>query len=251
MKIALLIEYDGKAFSGWQVQPGERTVQGELEKAIMKVTGTNISILGSGRTDTGVHAYGMVAHADLPETYTSSFGRLSEGINATSGYDVVVKDIREVANDFHSRFTALSREYRFTIIKGKTAIWRGLSWPIWGTLDEELLKKAAGMLIGTFDFTSLSKQTDDVNHYECNVSVSEWKRDGDRLIYTIKANRFVRGMVRALVGAMVEVGKGRLSVEDFQKLVREPSESDRAKYMAPPEGLILWRVEYPEQYNLW
>jgi tRNA pseudouridine38-40 synthase len=251
MKIALLIEYDGKAFCGWQVQPGERSVQGELEKAVTQITGARIAIQGAGRTDTGVHAYGMVAHADLPENYASPLGRLAEGINATSGYDVVVKDIREVPDDFHARFSALSREYRFTIIKGKTAIWRGLSWPIWGALDEELLHQAATKLIGIFDFTSLSKQTEDVSHYQCNVSVSEWKIDGDRLIYTIKANRFVRGMVRALVGAMVEVGKGKLHIEDFQKLLTEPKELDRARYIAPPEGLILWRVEYPEKCNLW
>lgn len=251
MRVALLIEYHGKDFSGWQVQPGERTVQGELEAAFKKVVRKESPILGSGRTDTGVHSSGMVAHIDLADEWRNDLYQLQHSINGVTGYDVVLKDMRIVPDDFHARFSAISREYLYTVLHGKTAIYRELVWQVWGDVDFEAMEKAASELSGKMDFTSYSKQTDAVKDYFCTIMTSEWEKQDDKLLYTIKANRFVRGMVRAIVGSMLEVGKGRLSLTDFKALLTNPQELERAKFIAPAHGLILRRVEYPPEFNLW
>lgn len=251
MRAALLIEYDGKDFSGWQVQPGERTVQSVLEDAFQIVLRKESPILGSGRTDTGVHSTGMVAHIDLDERWKHELPQLQHSVNGITGYDVLVKDMRVVPDDFHARFSALSREYIYTVLYGKTALYRELVWQVWGEIDIDGLHSAASCINGKMDFTSYSKQTDAVKDYFCTILKSEWKQEGDKLLYTIKANRFVRGMVRAIVGSMIEVGRGRLSLADFQLLLTHPQESERAKFIAPAQGLILSRVEYPSEYNLW
>jgi tRNA pseudouridine38-40 synthase len=251
LRVAALIEYDGKDFSGWQVQPGERTVQSELEAALKTVLRKETPILGSGRTDTGVHALGMVAHFDIDEVIAIELPKLQHSVNGISAYDVVIKDMRIVPDDFHARFSAVSREYQYTVIHGKTSIYRDLAWQVWGELDIMAMQETAGALIGKWDFTSLSKQTDAVKDYFCFIMHSEWSIHKDTLIYSIKANRFVRGMVRAIVGSMTEVGKGRMSVDEFKSLLHKPKEFERAKFIAPPQGLILTRVEYPEVFGLW
>lgn len=251
MRVALLIEYDGKDFSGWQVQPRERTVQGELEAAFRKVVRNESTILGSGRTDTGVHSSGMVAHIDLDDQWKDDLYQLQHSINGVTGYDVVLKDMRVVPDDFHARFSAISREYLYSVLHGKTAIYRDLVWQVWGDIDFESMQLAAGELDGKMDFTSYSKQTDAVKDYFCTIMKSQWEKEEEKLFYTIKANRFVRGMVRAIVGSMLEVGKGRLSSTDFKTLLTDPQELERAKFIAPAHGLILRRVEYPPEFNLW
>lgn len=251
MRVALLIEYHGKDFSGWQVQPGERTVQGELEAAFRKVVRNESPILGSGRTDTGVHSSGMVAHIDLDDQWKDDLYQLQHSINGVTGYDVVLKDMRVVPDHFHARFSAISREYLYSVLHGKTAIYRDLVWQVWGDIDFESMELAAGELDGKMDFTSYSKQTDAVKDYFCTIMKSQWEKEEEKLFYTIKANRFVRGMVRAIVGSMLEVGKGRLSSTDFKTLLTDPQELERAKFIAPAHGLILRRVEYPPEFNLW
>ncbi len=251
MRYALLIEYDGKDFSGWQFQPGLRTVQGVLEASFRQISGSEISIYGSGRTDTGVHASGMIAHADLPDDSVLTIAKMLEGLNATSGYDVVVKDICAVPDDFHARFSAVSREYRYTVINRRSAIERNTAWQVLSELDTVAMENAAHLLIGNHDFTSFSKRSEDVNHYRSIIEVAEWSFEGDRLIFRIKANRFVRGMVRALVGALVSIGKGKLMSEEFSELLNSPTELDRARFISPPEGLNLWRIEYPPEFGLW
>lgn len=251
MRLALFIEYDGKDFAGWQFQPNLRTVQGELESSLRQISGLEIPIYGSGRTDTGVHAYGMVAHIELPDTSPLTIAKMLEGLNATSGYDVVVKDIRQVPEDFHARFSATSREYHYWIRKGRTAMFRNLSWQIHSDLDWENVQAASQSLIGEHDFTSFSKRSEDVNHYRSIITQSDWSFEGENAIYTIKANRFVRGMVRALVGALIEIGKGRMTLDQFSELLNTPTEFDRARHISPAEGLTLWRIEYPDVFNLW
>lgn len=251
MKLALLIEYDGTDFAGWQVQPGVRTVQGELERAVQKITGRELSILGSGRTDTGVHATGMVAHLELPEDLEVELPRFILGLNATSGYDVVIKDARPVAADFNARFTAISRSYRYTISSHRTALWRRHAWEFHRPLDLQLLTECSTLLMGEHDFTSFSKASEDVAHFRCNILDSGWESDGTQFAFRITANRFVRGMVRALVGAQVQVGSGGMTLEAFRSALDSPQELHRAKDLAPPQGLILERVAYPDQFGLW
>jgi tRNA pseudouridine38-40 synthase len=251
LKIALLIEYDGTDFAGWQVQPGVRTVQQELESACEKVFQQRVALTASGRTDSGVHGLGMVAHATLPENSTIGLKKLIEALNAESGFDVIVRDIREVPDDFNARYKTRDREYRYTIYRRRTALYRNYSWYLHGKLDFLAMQRCAAMLIGDHDFTSFSKQTDDVEHYRCIVNESKLEHNGDNIVFHIRANRFVRGMVRALVGALVEVGKGKMSEEGFQKLLENPTPEDRALHIAPAQGLMLWKIRYPKEYGLW
>lgn len=249
MRLALLIEYDGTDFSGWQIQPGERTVQGELEAAFRRITSTGVTVVGSGRTDTGVHAEGMVAHVDLDSDIP--LPRLIEGLNATSGYDVVVKDIREVPQEFHARFSALARYYRYDIIRSRTAIKRRYALEARYPLDLGAMQQASSLLLGEHDFTAFSKRSEDVGHYRCNVLRSEWVAHSDRLQYYLAANRFVRGMVRATVGLLLEVGRGNMPLAAFEELLNNAKELDRAKYLVEAHGLYLERVLYPDEFNLW
>ncbi len=251
MKIALLIEYDGTDFAGWQIQPGVRTVQQEIESALKIIFQEHVPVNASGRTDAGVHAHGMVAHVTLPESASMSLDKLTQAINGNSGSDVVIRDIREIVDDFHARYAALDREYRYTIFKRRTALHRNFSWFVWDDLDMTSMKRAAFHVIGNHDFTSYSKRSDDVEHYRSIVDTCEFEEFEDKIIFTIRANRFVRGMVRSLIGAFIEVGKGKLSEERFIELLNIPTEENRAKYLAPAEGLTLWKIRYPKEFGLW
>ena len=249
MKIALLIEYDGTDFAGWQIQPEVRTVQQEIEAALAIIFQEKVAITASGRTDAGVHALGMVAHAVLPEKTSISLDKLVEAVNGNSARDVVIRSICKVPDDFHARYSTLDREYRYQIFKRKTALYRNFSWFIWDELDLTVMNRVSSLLIGNHDFTSFSKRSDDVDHYRSIIDTSEFKRSGDKLIFTVRANRFVRGMVRSLVGALVEVGRGKLSEEKFTELLNVPTEENRAKYLAPAEGLTLWKIRYPKDFG--
>lgn len=251
MKIAFLIEYDGTGFAGWQIQPGVRTVQQEIEEALKLIFQERVAVTASGRTDAGVHALGMVAHATLPETTAIGLDKLKEAINGNSGRDVVIRSIRQVPDDFHARYSTLDREYRYQIFKRKTALYRNFSWFVWDDLVIEAMIRAASALIGNHDFTSFSKRSEDVEHYRSIINLFEFTESEESLVFSIRANRFVRGMVRSLVGALVEVGRGKLSEEKFTELLHGPTEENRAKYLAPAEGLTLWKIRYPEEFKLW
>jgi tRNA pseudouridine38-40 synthase len=251
MKVAMLIEYDGTDFSGWQVQENGRSVQGEIEKGLRQLFGREIGVVGAGRTDAGVHARGMVAHAVLPEDAAMTIQKLTMAMNATTPRDIAIRDIREVPDDFNARHSARARQYRYTIKTERTALDRRYVWALRGTIDTDKLRVAASHLTGEFDFTSFSKRTNDVDHYRCIVEHCEWVFRGTSFALTIRANRFVRGMVRALVGAMVEVGQDDLTLADFETLLKHPRELNRAKYIAPAHGLVLEGVAYPERFGLW
>jgi len=251
MKIALLIEYDGTDFAGWQIQPGVRTVQQELENAFEQVLQKRVAITSAGRTDSGVHALGMVAHVELPESFSMSIEKLTAAINATSGHDIVVHSINEVASNFHARHSALDREYHYTIFRRRTALARNFSWYVRGDLDISSMKNIAVHLLGEHDFTSFSKRSDDVEHYRCTIDLCEVSEEEEKIIMIIRANRFVRGMVRATVGGLVEVGRSRMTEKLFFQLLHDPTEEDRAKYLAPAEGLVFWKVRYPKEFGLW
>jgi tRNA pseudouridine38-40 synthase len=249
IKIALLIEYDGTNFAGWQTQASIRTVQAELEIAFSQIFGEQLVVNGAGRTDTGVHARGMVAHVEVPET--ADLYKLIPAINGTTGRDVVIREIRNVPQNFHARHSASSREYAYTIDSQRTALERHISWSMQYQVDKVLMQSAAGLLIGEHDFTSFSKCSLDVKHYRCIVERSEWEEHGTKFVLWLRANRFVRGMVRGLVGAMVEVGRGRSSLDEFRDRLEQPDEFARASNLAPAKGLVLERVRYPEIYQLW
>src|ERR1035437_5569796 len=233
MKLALLIEYDGTDFSGWQLQENGRSVQGDLERAFRQLFATDVAVHGVGRTDAGVHARGMVAHVEFPESPEMTLNKLTIALNATTPYDIVIHDVRTVPDDFHARHSALSRTYRYTVKRERTAIERNFVWAIRRDVDTQKMEQVTAMLIGEHDFTSFSKRTNDVDHYRCKVEKASWSFSGTDFALTIRANRFVRGMVRALVGAIVQVGQGMLMPDDFEALLHRPREFARAKYIAP------------------
>ena len=256
MKLALLIEYDGKEFSGWQIQENGRSVQGEIEGSFQKLFQRRVVVHGAGRTDTGVHASGMVAHVEFDESDEIKLAamplpKLLLALNSTTGYDVVIKEIRRVADDFHARHSALSRQYRYAILQERTALMRNLVWAIRRPIDQDAMREVTAMLVGEHDFTSFSKRTNDVDHYRCIVEQALWDFHGTTFALTLRANRFVRGMVRALTGAIIQVGQGDMSVSEFQGLLLSPQEVARAKYLAPAHGLVLEHVRYPDRFELW
>jgi tRNA pseudouridine38-40 synthase len=210
-----------------------------------------ITVHGAGRTDAGVHARGMVAHVEFPEDIVITLPKLVMALNGTTPKDIAILDIRPVAEDFHARHSAIARQYRYTIKREQTAIDRNFVWAIRRDLDFAKLEQCAALLIGEHDFTSFSKRTSDVKHYRCIVQESYWESIGNNVIFTIRANRFVRGMVRALVGAMAQVGQSALTLEAFESLLHSPQELWRAKYISPAHGLMLEGVEYPERFGLW
>ncbi|MBS1903192.1 MAG: tRNA pseudouridine(38-40) synthase TruA [Bacteroidetes bacterium] len=251
MKIALLVEYDGSAFNGWQVQPDGRTVQGALQDTLARLSGNETIVIGAGRTDAGVHAVGMVAHADVNVSAEMPSWKLLEALNALTDEDIVVRDARVVSEDFHARYSAVERSYEYRIARRRIAVGRNYAWQVWQQLDESAMQAAVAMLVGEHDFTSFSKLSDDVNHYRCTVTQAALVNSGDMLTIALSANRFVRGMVRALVGATVEIGKGKLSIEAFRRLIDEPQELHRAKFICPAHGLTFMRVSYPDSFGLW
>jgi tRNA pseudouridine38-40 synthase len=254
LKLALLIEYDGTKFAGWQTQgdhPLGRSVQAEIERAFHKLFTRTITVHGAGRTDAGVHARGMVAHVEFPDDIVIGFPKLVMAVNATTPKDIAIFDIRNVSEDFHARHSAIARQYRYTIKCDRTALDRNFVWAISRELDITKLEQCAALLIGEHDFTSFSKRTSDVKHYRCIVEEAKWESDRKYLFFTIRSNRFVRGMVRALVGAMVQVGQSTLPLEEFEALLHSPRELWRAKYISPAHGLVLEGIEYPDRYGLW
>ena len=188
---------------------------------------------------------------DLPDDLPMTLRKLLMAINATTAADVVVRDLRTVPEDFHARHSAIRRQYRYTITTERTALERQFVWAVRGQFDAELAKQAAMLLHGELDFTSFSKRSNDVRHYRCHIMDAHWEFTARRAEFVIAANRFVRGMVRALVGGIMQVAQGKMTLETFERLIHEPQDLDRAKYVAPAHGLVLEAVTYPERFGLW
>ncbi len=236
----MIIEYDGTAFAGWQFQPKERTVQGELEKALQAILQDEIRVTGAGRTDAGAHAKGQVAHFDAVQSPNGI--NWTKAINSVLPEDVVVREVAEASADFNARFAAKSRTYEYRLHLGPTALELGRSWPVYYTLDFSLLERCAAFLPGQHDFSAFCSE-EERDEREATIFEAGWKKEGDFLYFDITASRFLRGMVRMLVGTMVEVSRGFLSLEAFQKLLQNP-EGKKGGPLAPAAGLFLMRVEY-------
>lgn len=239
--IKLTIEYDGTDFVGWQRQPSGRTVQEEIERALRTITREEIGIVGAGRTDSGVHARGQVAsfrtNCDL------SPNELKRALNGNIPEDIVIRDSEEAAEDFSARYSALSREYQYFISTSPTAIVRKYSWQCAYKLDLEQMDRIASSIIGIHDFGSFCKSDSDVDHHRCEIFESDWSIDGQMLIYHVRANRFLQGMVRALVGTMVNIGRGYTTQSEFLAIMEAKNRS-KAGQAAPAKGLFLERVTY-------
>jgi tRNA pseudouridine38-40 synthase len=237
MRYRLLIEYDGQNYAGWQVQKGQRTIQGEIERALGILTKVSVRITGAGRTDSGVHARGQVAHFDLSET--AECNRLQRSLNGLLDRDIRIIDVTAVSFDFHARYSACEREYRYYITRKPMALQRSYFWYINYPLDVNLMNQAAECIVKMKDFRSFTREGSDINHYLCDIKKAVFNEAGDTLIFTIVANRFLYGMVRSLVGALVDIGRGRLMIENVF-----PQSDSMLWQSAPARALVLERIGY-------
>ena len=237
----LTIEYDGTDFSGWQIQPEDRTVEATLEQAFSKVLQQDIDLIGQGRTDAGVHAAGQTAHVDLPQ-YTN-LEKLLLGVNGLVGKEIQIIDCEIVASDFHARFDAISREYEYTLSKRLIPLNRHFSWALRKEVDIDKLHTCAELLKGKHDFAGFSKFNEDNYTTLCEIHRSEFEIESEVIKYHISANRFLRNMVRRLVGSMVRVAQGKMEFDIFKKALTEP-EVTIPTFTAPAKGLVLKKVFY-------
>ena len=252
MRFFITFSYNGTRYCGWQRQPNGIAVQEELEKALTTILRTPIELTGAGRTDAGVHALNMVAHFDIANDttvdcrlLTVDSKRLINNLNSLLPYDIAVKNVERVTDEAHARFDALSRKYEYHIITHKNPFLKEQACRIHFPLNIELMNEAAKVLFEYEDFTSFSKLHTDVKTNNCTIMEAYWQQRGEELVFTIKANRFLRNMVRAIVGTLMEVGRERLTIEGFRQVI-EAKNRCSAGHSVPACGLYFIEAEYPE-----
>ncbi|MGK7391255.1 MAG: tRNA pseudouridine(38-40) synthase TruA [Candidatus Cyclobacteriaceae bacterium M2_1C_046] len=244
MRYFFEVSYKGTNYNGWQSQPNALGVQEVIEKALALVLQEEISITGSGRTDTGVHCRQQYFHVDIQNKFKNN--TLLYRLNSYLPKDIALNKILPVKEDAHARFDAIKRSYKYRITRSKdpfdveTAFFYGKS------LDVPTMNAAASLLLGRQDFESFSKIKTDVNNFICDITEAKWEEKNSELIFNISANRFLRGMVRAIVGTLLKVGKGKISVEEF-KAVIEAKDRQKAGAAVAAHGLFLTEVVYPEE----
>lgn len=239
--IRLVLEYDGTAFSGWQVQPGRRTVQGVLEERLAELLKEKVSVTGSGRTDAGVHALGQTANFKSGKGVPLKAFR--QGLNRLLPRDVAVLDAREVPPGFHARFDARRRLYRYQIVTVRSPVRERYAWFARHTLDFGILERVCKRIVGKHDFTSFSSAQAEVENFMVDVKRTGWRKGKDTLTFEIEADRFLHNMVRILVGTMADMARGRMAPESFPDILAA-RDRKRAGRTAPPQGLFLVRVVY-------
>ena len=240
-RFKIKIQYDGTGFSGWQLQKKDRTIQGEIEAALKILNkGQIIRIHGAGRTDTGVHSTGQIAHFDF-QTDLDSY-ELKKAINGNLPRDIRIMECLVVPAEFHARFSATQRHYLYRCRMDDFLLDRNYTWDT-GPMDFNILNEAAQSIIGNHDFTSFSKNNEDLDHRHCTIRDSFWNEDGSVINYHVSANRFLHHMVRYLVGTMVEISRGKYKLERYKNLIDHPVENVQI-YKAPPLGLVLTQVDY-------
>lgn len=244
-RFRLTVHYDGSAFHGWQLQPHHRTVQSELEAALSRLADRPVSVIGSGRTDTGVHATGQVASADMPPSWTAA--RLRRSLNAVLSDDVWIASAIPTHAGFHPRYDAVRRTYRYEVglvDEAASPFQLRWCWPLCEPLEIPLLERAAGHVVGEHSFEAFSKAGQPERGTRCHVHAAAWSETPVGVRLTISANRYLHHMVRYLVGTMVDVARGRRPLEEMARLIaNEPGLVTSPP--APASGLFLHRVEYP------
>ncbi len=242
MRYKITIQYDGSYFYGWQLQKKQNTVQGLLENTFQKISkaSNRIIVYGAGRTDTGVHAFGQVAHVDLSIKLNNQ--KIKDALNGNLPYYCKVFDVQKVKLDFNARFNATSREYIYQCYTGKSILFYNQSW-ILPELDIKFLNNLSKNLIGKLDFLSFSKYRKDLKNTKCNIFNAIWKKDKEMYTFHIKANRYLHHMIRYIVGSMVAVHQNRMSEKEFILLIKNPRKNVLI-FKAPPQGLILDKINY-------
>jgi tRNA pseudouridine38-40 synthase len=242
----IFISYRGTSYHGWQIQPNSVTVQKILDNALSVVLNEKISTVGAGRTDTGVHAQLFCAHFDSTFPDLFSFKNIVYKLNSFLPNDISVTSIKKVLPDANARFSAISRTYNYYISRFKDPFSEDACWHINYNLDIDMMNKACGFLKNTSDFTSFCKLHSDNKTNICKVYDATWTENNNRLIFAIKADRFLRNMVRAIVGTMVEMGYGKINLKEFESVINA-KDRGRAGKSAPAKGLFLTDIEYPNE----
>ncbi len=237
------LQFNGKNFHGWQLQPNAYTVQGELNEKLSLLLNKPVETVGAGRTDSGVHAKYFVAHFDIKKELIN-LPKLIHKLNNFLHEDIRVIGIHPVSNKVHARFSALSRTYKYFISTQKDVFRKDLAWQLFYNLNLEAMNSGASELLKYSDFTSFSKLHTDVKTNTCKIHLSQWTREENMLIYTITADRFLRNMVRSIVGTLIRIGKGKLSLDDFIEIINSKDRS-KAGESAPAQGLFLHEIAYP------
>jgi len=242
MRFFITLSFDGTNYHGWQIQPNSDSVQQRLQEALSTLLRQPIEVVGAGRTDTGVHARMMVAHFDWEELIDGK--QLAYKLNKFLPQDIAVQEVRLVDEEKHARFSATSRTYHYFIHMRKDPFQQAYSWQVPFKLDFEKMNEAAKVLLEYKDFTSFSKVNTDTKTNLCDVKEAFWEEFApDRWRFTITANRFLRNMVRAIVGTLVEVGRGRLRLEDVRRII-EAKDRCSAGESVPAKGLFLVDIKY-------
>ncbi len=246
MRYFLELAYNGKAYHGWQNQPDAVSVQEVIEKALSTLLRKEITIVGAGRTDAGVHAKQMFAHFDYDEQLDSN---LVFRLNSFLPKDIAIYDIFEVNEEAHTRFDATARTYEYWVTTRKDPFSMENAYLIHQRVDVEAMNEAAKVLFEYRDFKCFSKSNTDVRTYNCVIMKAEWEQRGRQLIFTVKADRFLRNMVRAIVGTLLEVGLGKSNIENVKKII-ESKDRSNAGTSVPAHGLYLTEVTYPETIKI-
>lgn len=244
MRYFIELSYNGENYHGWQNQPNAISVQEVLEKAISTLTRSEISIVGAGRTDAGVHAKQMFAHFDTEVVFDAS--ELTLKLNSFLPNDIAIQTIHSVKTDAHARFDATGRTYEYWIVTEKNPFHNQSAHVVYKKLDVHLMNLAAKELFNYKDFKCFSKTHTDVKTYICTIEKAIWEQRNELLIFTIRADRFLRNMVRAIVGTLLEVGLGKLSIPEFKQII-ESRNRNNAGTSVPGKALYLTAVSYPAE----
>ncbi|TVQ90344.1 MAG: tRNA pseudouridine(38-40) synthase TruA [Bacteroidetes bacterium] len=244
------LRFDGTNYHGWQIQPNANSIQQTLQTALSTLLKENTELTGSGRTDTGVHATHFTAHFDSKST-PEKIKRIDlvYKLNRILPPDIAIINARQVNKDAHARYSALSRSYEYFICRRKDPFFINRAWPMERKLDFDAMQKATEILFEYNDFEAFTKANTQVNHFKCNILYAEWCQEGHIWKFRIKADRFLRNMVRAIVGTITDVGLGKITVEKMKEIIESKNRSN-AGYSVPGCGLYFIGAEYPPEIYL-
>lgn len=240
------LAYNGANYSGWQIQPNAPSVQQTINEAVSTILQQEINIVGCGRTDTGVHAKEFYAHFDINEDISNKTKDIARRLNHFLPKDISVFKIIPVDSEAHARFDAISRSYKYIVSQRKDPFYKDFSYFIHDNLRIDKMNKAAETLFEFTDFTSFSKLHTQVKTNNCKIMQAYWEEKNHLLVFNITADRFLRNMVRAIVGTLLDVGKNKITIDDFKKIIESKNRSN-AGYSVPAKGLFLTHIEYPEE----
>ncbi len=250
MRYFVKLSYKGTNFHGWQIQPNAVSIQEKLEKAFSTILQQNIAITGAGRTDSGVHAKNYFAHFDMNNNkFSKALKNLKYKLNSILPLDIAIDEIYEVNRNAHARFDAISRTYRYYISTKKDSFNYELSWLRYGKLNINLMNESCKILMTYNDFTSFAKLHTDNKTNNCSIKTAFWKQKNDVIIFEITADRFLRNMVRSIVGTMLSIGLERLTLEEFRQII-ESKNRNNAGVSAPASGLFLENIVYSKDIFL-